>query len=430
MNLLKNCISTMLLLSCGVAGAASSDFYLHNGDRVVFYGDSITEQRMYTEIVETYALTRYPGLNVTFVNSGWGGDTVRGGGGGPIDNRLQRDVFPYRPTVMTIMLGMNDGGYKAETAANDEIYFTGYRHIVQSVRAALPEIRITAIEPSPYDDVTGHPAFPVNGDLKYNQVLISYGKWIADYAPTEHLDVADLNSGVVATLEKAEKLNPQEAVNIIPGHVHPSFAGHMLMAEELLKSWNARPVVSALTIDASKQSPRIALADHTVVTGLSRGAGIQWTALDDALPLPFVQWQGMWGGGAAIGLVLQGSDMAKALNEQPLRILGLKEGVYSLQIDGSSVGSFNNDELAVGINLALLKTPMSDQAMKVYQLTVNGEEIHFDRWRNIQVPLAEDLPQQVQQATASLDGLNSAVVQLQHETAKPKPHTFALIRIQ
>ena len=63
-------------------------FYLKNHDRVVFYGDSITDQRIYTTYVETYVKTRFPNWNVTFVHSGWGGDRVTGGGGGPIDMRL------------------------------------------------------------------------------------------------------------------------------------------------------------------------------------------------------------------------------------------------------------------------------------------------------------------------------------------------------
>jgi lysophospholipase L1-like esterase len=37
---------------------------------------------------------------------------ITGGGGGRIDNRLERDVLAYKPTVMTVMLGMNDGNYK------------------------------------------------------------------------------------------------------------------------------------------------------------------------------------------------------------------------------------------------------------------------------------------------------------------------------
>src|SRR2546430_5339848 len=92
--------------------AEQSGFYLKDGDRVVFYGDSITDQRLYTTFVETYLVTRFPARHVRFVHSGWGGDRVTGGGGGPIDRRLSRDVFAYKPTVVTVMLGMNDASYQ------------------------------------------------------------------------------------------------------------------------------------------------------------------------------------------------------------------------------------------------------------------------------------------------------------------------------
>ena len=92
-----------VLLVFVAALAAQARFYLKPGDRVVFYGDSITDQRLYTTFVESYAVTRFPGMNVAFVHSGWGGDRVSGGGGGLIDTRLSRDVYAYRPTVITIM---------------------------------------------------------------------------------------------------------------------------------------------------------------------------------------------------------------------------------------------------------------------------------------------------------------------------------------
>src|ERR1700722_8056702 len=101
------------LLLLASAAFAEGDFYLKDGDRVVFYGDSITDQRLYTTFVETYVVTRFPKMDGTFIHSGWGGDdTVRGGGGGPIDLRLKRDVLAYKPTVLTIMLGMNDASYR------------------------------------------------------------------------------------------------------------------------------------------------------------------------------------------------------------------------------------------------------------------------------------------------------------------------------
>ena len=69
-----------------------------DGDRVVFYGDSITDQRLYTVFTEAYVVTRFPKRNITFVHSGVGGDRVGGGGMGPIDLRLDRDVVAYKPT--------------------------------------------------------------------------------------------------------------------------------------------------------------------------------------------------------------------------------------------------------------------------------------------------------------------------------------------
>src|SRR5438309_1990099 len=47
-------------------------FPFHDGDRVVFLGDSITEQRLYTTYIETYLLTRFPTWNLQFRNAGWG----------------------------------------------------------------------------------------------------------------------------------------------------------------------------------------------------------------------------------------------------------------------------------------------------------------------------------------------------------------------
>src|SRR5262245_6536649 len=119
----------VLLLACfGGTARAQSGFALHDGDRVVFYGDSITDQRLYTTFVEDYVVTRFPRMNVGFVHSGWGGDRVTGGGGGPIDRRLDRDVIAYKPTVMTIMLGMNDASYRAFDEGIFNTYSSGYEH--------------------------------------------------------------------------------------------------------------------------------------------------------------------------------------------------------------------------------------------------------------------------------------------------------------
>jgi lysophospholipase L1-like esterase len=251
---------------------AQPGFYLHDGDRVVFYGDSITDQRRYTVFTESYVVTRFPGMHVTFVHSGWGGDRVSGGGGGPIDTRLARDVFAYKPTVLTIMLGMNDGRYRAFDPAIFNDYAQGYQHIVESVKAALPGIRFTAIQPSPYDDVTRAPTFTGG----YNAVLVRYGQFLQELARKQSLDLADLNTPVVAALEKAKTIDPAVAAKLVPDRVHPDFAGHLLMAGALLKAWHAPALVTAVEIDAKKK--RIVRQENTDAVELeaskicSRGA--------------------------------------------------------------------------------------------------------------------------------------------------------------
>jgi lysophospholipase L1-like esterase len=405
--------------------AAQEAFRLKDGDRIVFYGDSITDQRLYTVITETYVATRYPRLRVMFVHSGWGGDKVSGGGGGPIDERLTRDVLAYKPSVMTIMLGMNDGLYRAETEATDRTYFDGMRHIIDAVKTGAPGVRFTLIQPSPYDDVTRPPSFPGG----YNEVLLSFSKWLANYAAENSMEIADFNRPLVAMLQKANELSPEDARKILPDRVHPSFAGHLVMAEQLLKTWGSRPTVASVAIQASATEATLKSAEYAHVSELrSDGKKLSWIEIDDALPLPFAQWDPMWASGP-LTLVLKSSDVTKALNDEPLVITGLPSGVYSIKIDGTTVGTVNDGELARGVNLAILKTPMTDQAKQVYDLTVSHCDIHNERWRTIQVPLAKDNLPQVAPAMSAADALEQAVIEKRNQVAQPVQHRFEIVPV-
>ena len=68
--------------------------------------------------------------------------------------RLQRDVIAYQPTVVTILLGMNDGRYGNLADSTYSDFTTGYEKLVKTLKAILPNVRLTLLEPSPYDDVT------------------------------------------------------------------------------------------------------------------------------------------------------------------------------------------------------------------------------------------------------------------------------------
>ena len=48
-----------VVLALASAALAQGKFALKDGDRVVFYGDRITDQRLYTTFVETYVVTRF-----------------------------------------------------------------------------------------------------------------------------------------------------------------------------------------------------------------------------------------------------------------------------------------------------------------------------------------------------------------------------------
>jgi len=198
----------------------------------------------------------------------------------------------------------------------------------------------------------------------------------------------------------------------------------------LLKAWGARPLVSAVTIDASRPTAEVETASDAKIADLSNNGSLQWTELDDALPLPFKEWENTWGSGTAVTLVLKSSDITDALNRQPLTVKGLHSGTYSVKIDGDSIGVFNSDQLAAGLNLGLLKTPAREQAMKVYQLVVSQEDIHYDWWRHIAVPMADDGLQQSVPAIDAMRALEAGIEEKAHTAAQPVPHHFEIVSVQ
>src|SRR5205085_2308199 len=150
--------------------------------------------------------------------------------------------------------------------------------------------------------------------------------------------------------------DPAGAQKINPDRVHPAPGGQLLMAEELLKAWRAPALVSSVEIDAAKKKFS---AQNTRVSGLTMANSISWTQLDLALPMPVDM------NDPIVALSVKSSDFVQALNQEPLKVLGLKAARYSLKIDGQPVGDFTKEKLATGVNLAVLNTPMSSQAAAV-----------------------------------------------------------------
>ena len=394
------------------ASPGAPDFYLKDGDTVVFYGDSITEQNYYNQYVELYSITRFPSRRVHFYGAGVGGDRVTGGSGGPIDTRLARDVFALNPTVITIMLGMNDGGYNALTDAVETAYTKGYEHLLDSIHEHAPAARVTLLGPSPYDEVT-RPMLFAGG---YNGVMTHFADLDQALAQKTGATFINLNPPVVAAIEKAQTIDPVLAKLLLPDRVHPDPLAHWIMAEALLKGWNAPALVSSVTIDG--HAAKLVDAQNAIVTDVQQGAdGLRWTETDNGLPLAFSKANEIQ------ALLLQISDVQQELNQEPLRVTGLDAGIgagsYKLTIDGNLIGTFSTVELTNGVNLADYATPMWHQSQELSWMVRDRDEAHYIHLRMSVRGFAPASPDVMAEFENSLEDSIYA-------KAAPKTHVYVL----
>jgi lysophospholipase L1-like esterase len=406
----------LCLAGPALAAEAPAPFALRDGDRVVFYGDSITQDGGYGRFVEEYVRTRFPQWDVRFYNAGVGGDTVRGGGAGPVDVRLERDVIALKPTVVTIMLGMNDGGYKPFDPTTLAAFGEGYRAIVAKLRQALPGVRLTFIRTSPFDDVARPPQFAPG----YDDALRRLGCYVTTLGANEKATVADFRDPVNAGIAAVLKENPDLARQVVPDRVHPGPAGHTVMGATLLRAWNAPSLVARVAIDAAATA--VVAAENTELSGLATaGGGLSWTQLDRALPLPVSVED------ATVELAQKAGADLESLDQELLEVTALAAGRYELKIDGQTVGAFTHAELAKGVNLARHNTPMRWQAFAVAWSAGDGHELQKLRRRLL---VAAEKDPMLRATIDALAAQDEAEQKTRSEQATPKRRTFELVPVK
>jgi hypothetical protein len=159
--------------------------------------------------------------------------------------------------------------------------------------------------------------------------------------------------------------------------------------------------------------------DRTTVTNVVKSAnGLEWTQLDDALPLPLDF------NNAMTPMLLEISDIER-LDRMMLRVESLDAGQYQLSIDGNAIAGFSREELQRGVNLALMKTPMQQQARGIDD--TENQRADLDLARFI---LSADVKQ-----SASSEAAEAALLDAQDQLAAAirkdlnlKPHHFELRR--
>jgi len=236
------------------------------------------------------------------------------------------------------------------------------------------------------------------------------------------LTVADLNTPMLAMLEKAKESDPELAQKIIPDRIHPGEGGHLIMAAALLKAWNGPRLVASVEIDAAAK--RLAHVERAKVTALHMADDISWTEVDDSLPMYLPHPLDTIG--KSFALAVHSSDVVESLDQELLKVTGLSEERYALKIDGEKVGDFSKARLAEGINLALEATPMTEQASRVYELTVKHNDLHYSRWREVQVPFQGLHASCEAAALDALDKLEKETIQIQRASARPQPRHYEL----
>jgi hypothetical protein len=122
---------------------------------------------------------------------------------------------------------------------------------------------------------------------------------------------------------------------------------------------------------------------------------------------------------------VRSSNFYDALNVQWLKLTGLDSTKkWALRINSILAGEFSAQDLAAGLNLAKLDTPMMQQAEQVHALTVKRTDIHQMRWRQLQLPFEKDGYPRLNSILAQLDALDEEIAARQRANAKPASYFY------
>lgn len=356
-------LAWLLVVMAGLnTTACADDFFFKPNDRIVFLGDSITEQYQYSTDIELYLTTRFPGWNLTFINAGISGDTATGGA-----NRFASHVLAEKPTCITINFGMNDGGYGAFDANRNKQYVENTTKMLAAAKAA--GARVALVSPNAVDRRVQE---------RFKLYLETQKEF---YAPLK--DLAAMNDAAfvdqyAVTRKALEKMEADKADSVRPfgDGFHTSPNGGMFMAHAILTGLHAPAVVSTATVDFAAGT---VTGENCTVNGFAKTtdgvSGLVFQRTDNALPMPIQSdWQSL----------LPYMNNLSDLNVYGLKVTGLDAGKYAVGIDGVELATFTAEELAQGVNLGnISKGPVFDQAQKVFQMINQKNGIVHQRFRGV-----------------------------------------------
>jgi lysophospholipase L1-like esterase len=336
-------------------------------------------------------VSRFPTRKITFVNSGWGGDQVSRnecepcGGVGALA-RIDRDVIAHKPTVVTLLFGMNDGRYQDYDAPTLATYEEGLTRIIRTIKERT-DARIYVMTPTVYDG-TRHT--PWSKTDRYNEVLDRFSESAKRIAAAERLPVIDLHRATTDALALAKAADP--AFTFAPDGVHPDENGQVVMAAEILRAWGAP--ADGVTVEARAKD------------GAAEAAG----------PLP-------WSASRPSAKLLAAGDAVRALGTVRVRVTGLAPGRYVVKVDDGDAGTLDADSLEAGVAVSSISPAALAAADALSDLVRKREDVYFARWRDVAVPVGAGF-REAPRAVGALDALVGEM--FDRERRLGAPHVYRI----
>ncbi len=429
----------LLTVTRVAAAGTGAEFPLKDGDVWVMAGDSITAQHLHSNYFEAFCYARYPNLKFAFRNSGVGGHTIPS-----TLARFGYDVEAWKPTVVSVELGMNDqGGTPTEKfvanmgAMVERIRFIKARPVILAASPinngdtlanlgrntrlheyALALKEFAAKESIPYADQF-HALLDLWGANKPKEMLANSLSQLKQLAQDDALTGVEHLRAFLTAQEKS----PTRPVSMQGDAVHPGPPGQLMMAAALLKELGADGFVSSVTLDAAG---KVSEAKGCKVDAVkAEGGKIEFDRLDERLPFPIPD---------EARAVLSFYPAILDLSQYMLKVTGLKAGNYTLKIDGVETATLAAKELEAGVNLtAFGPIPQAKGANPIVAhgrailAAVSAKEGLVSQWRGLsqKAHAAGAAPEQKEQLaglTKKVEGADDAI----REAAKPRTLHFEL----
>lgn len=399
------------------AAPAKAEFQIRNGDRVVFYGDSITDGEWYPTLMETFVVTRYPTWRNHFANRGVSGDNSAS------IARFERDVIAQKPDLFTYNMGFNDGGYFALQSAQLEKWLANIEKSVALARQANPKVRIALLSPIPSEPTVSLDPRWISRDV-YPYVMLSYGHEEEKLAV--RLGVPFVDVGLLYGQSMGlGKVAGGAAFELSRDGVHPQREGQTLIAFHALRGLGANPLVASVTLDATK-AKLLAAARCKVKDLAVRDGVLSFQRTCESLPYPTPPEA------RPFAFLVRLEDQ---LSLDLLTVTGLPAPAYTLFVDDRKIADIAAAELADGVNLSRFPTtPMYEQALAVMDAVRRKQMIECGFWHQfIGTGKADGAGQPTDKATAedraAMDTARQAVKDAEaacYALNTPKPHVIRL----